>query len=197
MAQLFEYCFYLGLLLVLTAALLFIKNLVTGRFRKWALPLGLLVLGSLLVAGPAVLSRTMAVDLGPREEIVNTERHLSLTGWDRQNYDFLAAKQDTVVLQMGNPDVTDETLNLLAKMQQLRELDLNDSAITDKGLEKLAALPALTTLRLRGTRITDAGFRQHLAPLSNLQNLDLRQTAVTPETVEQWKAAQPSRRAFQ
>lgn len=164
--------------------------------RQLSAPLCLLVFGAMLVVGPAVLTRTMSIDLGKRERIVGNERHISLTGWDGKSYEFLSGKPDTVVLQMANQDVDDETLDFVAKMNQLRELDLNDSAITDGGLPKLAKLPSLETLRLRATKITDAGFRDHLFEMETLRQLDLRQTLVEVETVEEWKRRGESRRAF-
>ena len=52
------------------------------------------------------------------------------------------------VLQMANPDVTDQSLESLREMKALRELDLNGSQVTDAGLEILKELPALASLRL-------------------------------------------------
>lgn len=196
MALLFEICFYVGVVLAVIGVVWLLATFVRGKFGKLQGPIAALLLGGALILAPALLSRMMAVDLGPREKIVSNERHISLTGWDGETYQLLSSKMDTVVLQMGNADVSDETLNLLARMDQLRELDLNDSSITDTGLAKLAELPALRTLRLRATKITDAGFRQHLMNLPALKQLDLRETSVTAETVEEWKNADSTRRAF-
>ncbi len=157
-------------------------------------PLGLLVLGAIVAAVPFLITR-MPVDLGPLDRQVNGERHLTLTGWDRQDYNVLSECRDAVVLQMANPDVTDDTVALLAGFDRLRELDLNTSRVTDAGLATLARLPKLQTLRLRGTPITDLGFRAHLMPMPSLRRLELRDTAVTPEAVAAWKAAGPDRRA--
>ena len=196
MALLFEICFYIGALATLVAIVWLLANLLRGQFGKLKMPLALLLLGGSLILGPAAISRSMTVDLGPREKIVSNERHLSLTGWDGESYELLRTKPDTIVLQMGNADVEDATLDLLAEMTQLRELDLNDSSITDAGLAKLSKLPALRTLRLRATKISDAGFRQYLMNLPTLKQLDLRETAVSVETVEEWKNADSTRRAF-
>ena len=194
----FEYCYYAGILLSLIGVLWTIRTLMKGRGgRKVVLPICILLLGIALIAGPGVVSRMAVVDLGPREAIVNNERHVSLTGWDGDSYAMLADKSDAVVLQMANADVTDATLDYLAGMNKLRELDLNDSQITDAGLAKLAKLPALKTLRLRATKVTDAGFRDHLLPVATLKQIDLRQTAVSAESVQQWKELDATRRAFQ
>ena len=172
MALLFEISFYVGMILVGLAALLLLKVLFQRQVRKAVFPLGLFVLGGTLVIGPAIVSRNMAVDLGPREKIVNNERHITLTGWDGDDYSMLREKLDTVVLQMANGDVTDATLDYLAPMKNLRELDLNDSAVGDEGLKTLSQLSSLETLRLRGTSISDAGFQQHLLGMAGLKRLD-------------------------
>ena len=159
-------------------------------------PLALGLLGLVLAAGPPAVNRLLPVDLGPRDTLVDGDRHVTLTGWDRQDYSLLRGLTDVVVLQMANRDVTDDTLRRLGDLAQLRELDLNDTQVTDTGLPLLAKLPALKTLRLANTRITDAGFRAHLAPNTKLVELDLRGTQVGKETVGAWRRAQAGRRAL-
>jgi len=168
--------------------------------RHWSkghVPLYLLLLGCLIISVPPVFVGLAPVDLGPHEKMINGERHLTLTGWDRKDYAVLGSKHDTVVLQMANPDVTDSTLNHLKGMDKLKELDLNRSQITDAGLNIIKDLPSLTTLRLAHTKITDAGFRAALAAKESLVQLDLQGTGVSRETVQAWKAAKPKRRALQ
>ncbi|MFO0810830.1 MAG: hypothetical protein U0746_19545 [Gemmataceae bacterium] len=162
------------------------------RARK---PVALLLFGSIIVAGTFAVNRLAShyIDFGPRDKIVDGERHLTLTGWKDGNYADIAARPDTVVLQMANSDVTDATLDYLAGLTKLRELDLNDAQITDAGLAKLKALP-LTTLRLKGTKITDAGFREHVLPREAIMELDLRETDVKAATAREWKNAKPERK---
>jgi hypothetical protein len=167
------------------------------RGRAALAPLLAMGLGLVVLAAPIVLNRIAPVDLGPRDKIVAGERHLTLTGWDRKDYSELAQRSDAVVLQMANPDVTDETLLYLKGFDRLKELDVSDSKITDAGLKTLRDLPALATLRLKNTKITDAGFREALAEKESLQRLDLTGTAVERETVEAWKKAKAGRRAMQ
>ncbi|MDG3002264.1 leucine-rich repeat domain-containing protein [Paludisphaera mucosa] len=161
----------------------------------WA-PAALIALGLASAAFPPLYTRLVPIDLGPHERLVDGERHLTLTGWDRKDYAVLGSKSDAVVLQMANPDVGDETLRNLKGFTMLRELDLNDTKVTDAGLEVIKDLPALTTLRLKNTKITDAGFKASLAAKEPLQRLDLTGTAVDRETVEAWKSAKPGRRAM-
>ena len=196
MDLIFEFCFYVGILVTAAGIIWLLRSTLTTSNRRVIAPLAMICLGVMLILGPGIVSRSLVVDLGPRETIVNNERHITLTGWDGETYSFLAQKSDAVVLQMANADVSDETLDLLAKMSQLRELDLNDSSVTDAGLAKLSSLPSLQTLRLRGTKITDAGFRQHLLNLPGLMQLDLRQTSVSDEAVAEWQQSNSQRRVL-
>jgi Leucine-rich repeat (LRR) protein len=168
---------------------------LTRRRAVWR-PAIVLALGLILTVFPPLFTRIVPVDLGPHERIVDGERHLTLTGWDRADYGFLGSKSDAVVLQMANPDVDDAVVARLEGFDRLRELDLSDSKVTDEGLKPLADLPALASLRLKNTRITDAGFKASLADKESLTRLDLTGTAVADETVAAWRAAKPGRRAM-
>lgn len=183
--------------LVLPPVLLIFACYHWPRARK---PLALALFGAVVLAAPFAVNRLRQhfIDYGPREKVVDGELHITLTGWDRppSEYAGLRDRPNVVVLQMANPDVTDETLDYLAAMTLLRELDVNDTKIADAGLVKLSQLPSLRTLRLKGTAITDAGFREHLLPLDRLRELDLRGTGVTSATVREWKAAQAGRKAL-
>jgi hypothetical protein len=127
---------------------------------------------------------------------VDGERHITLTGWDQKDYGLLGSKTDTVVLQMANPDVTDQALAPLPRMTKLRELDLNNTGITDEGLKVLKDLPALSMLRLKNTKITDQGFQESLAGMESLTRLELSGTSVSEETIQTWSKAKPGRRAL-
>jgi hypothetical protein len=166
------------------------------QWRKSRIPLGLITFGFMILAFPPAYSLLMPIDLGPRETIVNGERHLTITGWDRKDYSFLASKHDAIVLQMANPDVTDETLRYLIGMNALRELDLGNTQITDRGLKILKDLPVLTVLRLKNTKITDAGFQSTLAEHPVLIRLDLAGTQIGLETINAWRKAKEGRRAI-
>src|SRR5262245_64669043 len=112
---------------------LLIRCFRRGRpfLRRIAAPVGCIVAGVLIAAAPPVIGRLVPIDLGPRDKIVDGERHLTLTGWDRKDYSFLPQKADAVVLQMANADVNDDTIHLLANFTKLKELDVSDSQITD------------------------------------------------------------------
>lgn len=170
------------------------------RWRKALGPLIVLGIGWVVVGvavGMAAFS--VSITLGERDAIVNGERHLTLTGWKYGVADYapvLRAKQDSVRVDMANSDVTDETIESLREMSQLRVLDLNDTQVTDQGLRVLQDLPKLEALKLRGTKITDQGFKDTLGDKASLKLLDLRQTAVSADTVKQWRSAQKGRRVL-
>jgi hypothetical protein len=159
-------------------------------------PLGLLAVGLLITAFPPAYSLLVPIDLGPRETIVNGQRHITLTGWDRKDYSFLGSKRDVVVLQMANPDVMDLTLERLRGMEKLQELDLDNTQVTDAGLKTLSGLPALSTLHLRNTKITDRGFQDSLGTKESLMRLDVTGTALSRESVDAWLKGQKGRRAL-
>lgn len=208
----------LGGLALLLIGWVWLVALAWGQRRAWGLatllipPAGLLfaplhwpaarrpflvgLLGLVAAAGPPVVNRLLPVDLGPRDAWVEGERHLTLTGWDHGDYGVLRGRADTVVLQMANPDVSDETLVLVREMRGLRELDLSNTRVTDAGLSQLAALPRLERLRLANTQITDAGFQARIATHPMLRELDLRGTQVTKERISAWTGAGPGRRAL-
>ena len=174
-----------------------IKYLLGGAGSKSLYaPLRLILISILLTALPIAVNSLMIrfVGLGPLDKTVSGERHLTLTGWDRNDYSIIASSSDAIVLQMANPDVTDETLQFLTGMTQLRELDLNNSQVSDAGLKILAQLPALRDLRLARTKVTDEGFREHLLGKESLMNLELTGTSVASKTLREWKAAIPERK---
>jgi hypothetical protein len=178
---------------------------VLFRWRRARWPFGALLLGLLLTAASFGMVWYAASQLGERDKIVKEDvdgkevegRHLTLTGWNKKNYASLAMKPDTVVLQMANPDVTDETLVYVLPMQGLYELDLNDTQITDRGLDLLKNLPHLKRLRLRGTKVTDEGLRQYLSQNTSLNRLEYSHGQAKPETIEAWEKGGDDRHALE
>jgi hypothetical protein len=159
-------------------------------------PALVILVGAMIALSPYAYTQiaNRFIDFGPWEKTVDGEQHLTLTGWDRDDYSLIRARPNVAVLQMANRDVTDETLDHLRGLEQLRELDLNNTQVTDAGLAKLKELPALRSLRLRGTQITDEGFREHLMTLPELRELDVRDTAVKSATMRDWRRAKSGRR---
>jgi hypothetical protein len=165
------------------------------HWRKARWPVLVLLLAGVLGAAPYGVNyyNEHFMVQGPREKQVQDELHITLTGVSVADYALLQNKPKVVVLQMANPDVSDETLLYLRGMDRLRELDLNDTKVTDEGLAVLAELPHLEDLRLARTAITDAGFREHLLGKESLNKLDLTGTKVTGKTKREWKKAKEGR----
>jgi hypothetical protein len=180
------------LLLFPPAALVFLIY----HYRRATIPICFFALSGLVIGSTYAAHFLHNIDRGPRERVVAGETHLTLTGWDGGNYEFLASKPDTVVLQMANADVTNETLRYLKGMINLNEADLSSTQVTDEGLELLKHLPNLRILRLKDTRVTDDGFRTHLFDKASLLEIDLRGTRVTSQTLREWKAKDPMKRKY-
>ncbi|MEI7861822.1 MAG: hypothetical protein WCJ21_04295 [Planctomycetota bacterium] len=155
-------------------------------------PLVLLTAGLAVGLAPFVYQQAyLAVfGLGERERIIDGQRALTLTGWDRGDYSLLRDKSDVGILEMGNADVTDDTLRLLDGFAKLQELTLNDSKITDAGLEILKTLPSLETLRLARTGITAEGVSAFLAsPPPLLRQIDVSGNGIPTSILRRWKNA--------
>ena len=160
--------------------------------RRLLLPFALLGVGLVMGLAPFVAQRAYlaVVGLGERERVIDGERALNLTGWDRPGYGILAEKSDVAILELGNPDVTDATLELLAGLPQLRELTLNDTAVTDAGLATLARLPQLESLRIARTKITPEGVQRFLdSPPPRLRQIDVSGNEVPTAILRRWKNA--------
>lgn len=182
----------------LIVLLLFPLGAVIYVFRtRWALlPIGVILLGvgsffaPMLIPEQINLDKHIAMEKGPDG---TDELRVTLTGWDKDDYEALKEYPETAVLQMANKDVTDDTLKYLKDMSKLRVIDLNRTQITDKGLKVLAELPALEELRLESTQITDEGFRKYLLPVKSLKKLHLQNTQVLRKTALEWRDLQPDR----
>lgn len=166
----------------------------TPFFRRIAKPSVFVAVGLLIAAAPPIIGKFVPIDLGPRERLVNGERHLTLTGWDRTDYGLLRQKNDVAVLQIANGDVTDATLDLIADYGKLRELDVSNSQVGDAGLEKIARRKTLDTLYLNNTKVTAAGVEKYLTEHPTLRIIWLRDTDITKETAEKVKAGKQGRR---
>ena len=170
---------------------------VLVHFRRAAAPVALSLIGTAITAAPSLMNLGgITVDLGPRNKIVDGERHLTITGWDQTDYGVLAQFPDTVVLQMANANVTDATLEQLRSMKQLRELDLNDSQVTDAGVAVLAGFPELRVLKLARTKVTADGVTEKLPAFPKLIELDLRGLSVPTKKLREWKNADPMNRKY-
>ncbi len=98
-------------------------------------------------------------------------------GWlrDRLGEYFFA---NVVAVYFDTTLVTDDDLQQLKRLPQLRTLYLAGALITDAGVEHLAEITQLEVLNLSATRVTDAGLN-HLKALTHLWSLGLDHADVT------------------
>ena len=213
---------FLGAILVLIGTLWLIRN--AWRTRKWlgvlaffTAPIGPLVFGLfqfrqnkraliLVLVGLLVGAIPLAADrgyelifgLGERARIIEGERTLTLTGWDRKDYQsVLSHYNDVAVLEMGNSDVTDETLKQLIQLPNLKELTLMDTMITDAAFESLKQLQNLERLRLQRTKITADGVAAFLAePPPKLLEIDVSGNSIPGSALRKWKNVDSEHRRY-
>ena len=166
------------------------------RLGKVVLPVMVMFLGGLLLATPFVFTRVIEPMLPrhPWEKMVDGELHLTVTGLKNFGYADLKKSPKAVVLQMANPEVTDETLKHLVDMISLKEIDLSGTQISDEGLATLKKLPSLSTVRLKGTKITDEGFKNTIGAGDWIMEVDVRETKVEGKTLRFWKASKEGRK---
>jgi hypothetical protein len=165
-----------------------------ARMRRARGPLLLALFAGVVVAVPWTANRI--INLLPREpwdKLVEGKRHISLTNWGRKDYAILLETSDADAVYMANPDVTDETLDLLYNHKLVTELDLSNTQITDAGLAKLKNLASLKKIWLVNTKITDQGFREHLMPRDWIESIDVTGTDIKGSTLRQWEQARPNR----
>lgn len=159
-------------------------------------PLALMVLGAILIVGSITWNayQAHAVTFAEREKIVDGQLHITLTGWNKDDYSLLSRKRDVYLLQMANEDVTNDTLWLLVGFPKLEVLDIADANIDDAGLEILATLPRLRVLYLSRTNVSDEGFTRSLADKPQLMEVTATGTKIRSKTLRDWKKANPERK---
>jgi len=190
---------WLGILTFLTAP---IEPLIFGLFRSTQNKKALILVVTGLVVGTVPFAADRGYEfvfgLGERARGINGERYLTLTGWDRNDYGAVLSRyNDDAVLEMSNPDVTDETLKMLVDLPQLKELTLTDTPITDAGLATLAKLPALESLRLQRTKITKEGVTTLLTdPPPKLIEIDVSGNSIPASALRKWKNVDSEHRKY-
>jgi hypothetical protein len=86
----------------------------------------------------------------------------------------------------GSAQISDERLDCLTPLTELKSLSLAASDVTDAGMVRIKELTKLQELDLSYTSISDAGLA-HLNSLTNLQILELGYTNVTDAGLVQLK----------
>jgi hypothetical protein len=188
---------FVGLFLATSGLLVFLGRslrVLLGRTERRRLlgPAALLAAGLVIGSVPFTAQHLYfsIVGLAERERVVDGRQALVLTGWDRSDYSILAKKPGLEILEMGNADVTDATLDLLTGLPKLRELTLNDAPITDVGLNKLRELKQLESLRIARTGVTPEGVAAFLADAPPMfREIDVTGNNIPTSILRKWKNA--------
>ena len=101
------------------------------------------------------------------------------------------APKQILWLKLNNTQITEKTLEEVAKLSNLTRLHIENTKISDNGLLQLKNLQNLEYLNLIGTAVTDAGL-PNLYILKNLKKLYLWKSKVTQSGVDKLKKALPN-----
>lgn len=178
----------------------------TGFIKKALLPVLVVLLGAviaLFVPAKGLFFPKPIQTTGVTEKKTdaqgNVEERLTLTGAKRDEYAKLKAAKYAVV-QWANADVTDDDAAALVEQSELRELDLSNSQVSDATLEKLAKMPKLTKLFASKTKMTADGVKKHVLdnPDSKLTEIDFRNLTppVKGADLRAWKEKDKDVRKF-
>jgi len=93
--------------------------------------------------------------------------------------------------------IKDNDIELLSGLQQLQWLAMQNSELTDAGANRIAKLgfPNLRMLKLDNSGISDNGL-ESLSKLTNLRDLHVRQTRITPKALVAMQASKPYLRTY-
>ena len=103
---------------------------------------------------------------------------------------LLAVKEQLVWLQLSNTGISDDALQIIGRLSNLRKLNLSKNNVSDKGVKQLLSLTTLEYLNLYETKVTDS-ILVSLVALPQLKELFLWQTRVTGEYVEKLETGKP------
>ena len=104
---------------------------------------------------------------------------------DEQIKALFEIKDQLIWLNLSYTSITDQQMELISKLSNLRVLYLNYTQITDSGLSHLSPLSELRLLNLVGTRVTDSSIPAFLK-FEKLTNLFLYQTLLTKEGINKF-----------
>lgn len=109
----------------------------------------------------------------------------------KQGIDALSKISEQLIwLYLNNSNLTDDDLQSLSNLNQLRKLNLSNNDITVKSIAHLTHLTELEYLNLYNTNVSDSGV-DSLLTLPNLRELYLWQSQVTTGHMEKCKTARP------
>jgi len=104
---------------------------------------------------------------------------------------LLSIKEQIIWLNLAGTQLTDDNLEFIGQLKNLRKLRIENNSISDKGLIYLESLEFIESLNLFGTGISDIGLGS-LAKLKGLKELYLGQTRVSEQGVKSLQQANPA-----
>ncbi len=99
-------------------------------------------------------------------------------------------KDNLADLSLGRTKITDQTVELLASMPNLRRLDLRATPITSAAIQKLALSTSLEELVLAQTKLGDEVV-PIIGGMTKLSHVYLWSAGVTPESITKLRADRP------
>jgi len=100
-------------------------------------------------------------------------------------------KDQLVWLQLNNCGITDEDMQTIGELSNLRKLNVSRNPVTDKGVHTLLGLSKLEYLNLYETNVSDS-ILVPLMALPHLKELYLWQTNVSDSAVNKLKNSKPN-----
>ena len=100
-------------------------------------------------------------------------------------------------VNLSSVRITDGDIELLSGLQQLQWLTMQNNELTDAGARRIAELgfSHLKMLKLDDARITDDGLAS-LSTLTNLRDLHIGKTRITPQALVAMQASKPFLRIY-
>ena len=126
------------------------------------------------------LDRPKAVPLDRSEAIAALKRRASV----RQNEQ---GQVTGITFVHYETRVTDETFELLKPLRYLEDLTVSGGDVTDEGLQHIKDLQNLKRLALINTRISAWGLGRHLGGLKQLESLNVSGSDITDEGLLTWE----------
>ena len=114
------------------------------------------------------------------------EANLSITGKMINDIDLsllLKLKEQLIWMQLANTNTTDQDMQAIGQLTELRKLNLSQNKLTDQGIQEIIGLSKLEVLNLYGNHITDSSITM-LSNLEALKKLYVWKTEISPEMVE-------------
>lgn len=122
-------------------------------------------------------------DLGGLLKINNTYLHLNKPSLTDEDLQAVFELQNLKFLDLSGTQISDRTLNDLEKLKNLDSVNLSNTGITDAGLAALAELKKMRRVNVNHTQVTDKGI-QCLCDLQQLTSLYANSTQITDKGLE-------------